>query len=291
MKFKQILFFILPILFLLSFEACSQKPQEKFNEEIAMDFVNQQIAFGPRIPGSDGAIAAQNFIQKEMGISGWKVEKQNFLFDNILLTNIIARSSNNPPKVIIGTHYDTRALSDNESSPSFQKIPVPGANDGASGTAILLVLGKILEKSNIDIWLVFFDAEDQGNLNGWEWSLGAQYFVEHLKFSPDNVLIIDMVGDDNLEIYRELTSSPILTESIWNEAEKLGYGDIFIQTEKYSIFDDHTPFINKGIPASLIIDINYPHWHLTSDTADKVSIASLEIVGKVILSWLENQYY
>lgn len=269
----------------------SMNPCEKFNGENAMDYVKQQLAFGPRIPGSDGSIAAQNFIQKEMEISGWIVEKQKFLFGDTSITNIIAKSSNNLPKVIIGTHYDTRAFSDNEPSPSLQSVPVPGGNDGASGTAIILELGKILEKSKIDAWLVFFDAEDQGNINGWEWSLGAQYFVDHLIFPPDNVLIIDMVGDANLEIYRELNSSTILTESIWIEAEKLGHDDIFIQTDKFSIFDDHIPFINKEISASLIIDINYPYWHLTSDTADKVSSTSLETVGQVVLSWLENKYY
>jgi len=267
---------------------CVQSEPISFDGNNALNYIEKQIEFGPRIPGSDGSNAVEELIKSELELTGWVVESQNFIFDHVNLTNIIAKSSNNPPEIIIGTHYDTRAFSDNEASLSLKKIPVPGANDGASGTAVLLELGRILSRKEHDIWFVFFDAEDQGNLGNWEWSIGAQYFANQLDSSPEFVIIIDMIGDENLEIYKENNSTISLVESIWLEAEKLGYESYFNQEYKFSIIDDHLPFINKGIPACLIIDLDYPYWHTTEDTLDKVSDNSLEIVGNVLISWLST---
>jgi len=279
-----IIVFLIPILL----SSCAQPKTNAFDGNNAVNYIERQIEFGPRIPGSANSDAMKGFVRGEMGVAGWIVENQDFVFDQENLTNIIAKSSINPPKVIIGTHYDTRALSDNEVSLSLQKTPVPGANDGASGTAVLLELSKTIERDELDIWLVFFDAEDQGNLENWEWSIGAQYFVNQLNFSPEYVIIIDMIGDANLGIYKEKNSTVSLVESIWDEAKKLGYSSYFFQDYKYSIIDDHLPFINKGIPTCLIIDLDYPYWHTTKDTLDKVSGESLKIIGDVLLSWLST---
>ena len=276
------------ILFSILLFGCVQSKPISFDGSNAINYIEKQIDFGPRIPGSDSSNAVKELIKSELESTGWIVENQNFIFDHVNLTNIIAKSSNSPPKIIIGTHYDTRAFSDNETSLSQKKIPVPGANDGASGTAVLLELGKILTREDLDIWFVFFDAEDQGNLENWEWSIGAQYFVNQLDSAPEYVIIIDMIGDENLEIYKENNSTISLVDSIWHEAEKLGYESYFIQDYKFSIIDDHLPFIDKGIPACLIIDLDYPYWHTTEDTLDKVSENSLEIVGNVLISWLST---
>lgn len=278
-----IFFFILTLLF-----CCVQSKPISFEGSKAIYYIERQLEFGPRIPGSASSDAMRDFIKKELELSGWIVENQNFIFDQENLTNVIAKSSNSPPKIIIGTHYDTRALSDNELSQSLKQTPVPGANDGASGTAVLLELGRTLSREELDIWFVFFDAEDQGNIKNWEWSIGAQYFVNQLNFSPEYVIIIDMIGDANLEIYKENNSTSSLVESVWYEAEKLGYQSYFIQDYKYSIIDDHLPFINKGIPTCLIIDLDYPYWHTTKDKLDKVSGKSLEIIGDVLVSWLST---
>jgi len=279
-----IVFFFIPTLLF----GCVPSNPITFDGSIAMKYIERQIEFGPRIPGSASSASMIDFVKKEMEFSGWIVENQNFIFDQENLTNVIAKSSNNPPKIIIGTHYDTRALSDNELSQSLKQTPVAGANDGASGTAVLLELGRTLSREELDIWLVFFDAEDQGNLGNWEWSIGAQYFVDQLNFQPEYVIIIDMIGDTNLEIYKENNSTASLVDTIWFEAEKLGYQSYFIQDYKYSIIDDHLPFINKGIPTCLIIDLDYPYWHTTNDKLDKVSCQSLEIVGDVLTSWLST---
>jgi Zn-dependent M28 family amino/carboxypeptidase len=176
-------------------------------------------------------------------------------------------------------------------------LPVPGANDGASGVAVLLEFARILppyldqitklEKDSFrQVWLVFFDAEDNGRLEGWDWILGSKAFVADLEMYPDAAVVVDMIGDADLNIYKERYSDTLLINEIWEQAKQLGYSDYFIPTYKYNILDDHYPFLVKGIPAVDIIDFDYPYWHTTSDTIDKVSSHSLQIVGDTLLAWL-----
>jgi len=172
-----IFFFILTLLF-----CCVQSKPISFEGSKAIYYIERQLEFGPRIPGSASSDAMRDFIKKELELSGWIVENQNFIFDQENLTNVIAKSSNSPPKIIIGTHYDTRALSDNELSQSLKQTPVPGANDGASGTAVLLELGRTLSREELDIWFVFFDAEDQGNIKKLGMEHRRPIFCESTKF-------------------------------------------------------------------------------------------------------------
>ena len=123
--------------------------------------------------------------------------------------------------------------------------------------------------------------------------IGTGFWVRKVLFKisrskPAKVVILDMIGDSDLNIYREQGSDPVLTDQIWQSAADLGYSDYFINKTKFSILDDHFPFLEAGIPAVDIIDFDYPWWHTTEDTADKVSPQSLEIVGKTILHWLES---
>ena len=137
-----------------------------------------------------------------------------------------------------------------------------------------------------EIWLVFFDAEDGFNIPGWGLSLGAQSFVEQLNRKPEAVVVVDMVGDSNLELPKDGLSNEKLVSEIWAAASNLGYEDIFRDEIGYNMLDDHTPFNEQGIPAAVIIDFNYPYWHTLADDIDKVSAASLEIVGNTLLAWL-----
>jgi Zn-dependent M28 family amino/carboxypeptidase len=116
--------------------------------------------------------------------------------------------------------------------------------------------------------------------------LGSRAFVESLTSNPDAVVIVDMVADQNLNIHIEKNSDLDLVQELWGIAEALGYEDIFINSPKYRMVDDHLPFIQAGIPAVDIIDFDYPYWHTVSDTTDKVSAESLGIVGDVVLEWL-----
>lgn len=258
-----------------------------FNEQRAFGYIEKQLAYGYRIPGSEASKSTSEFIRSELLKSGWKVSFQDFQFDGIPIRNIIAKNKLSPPEIIFGTHYDTRQTSDNELEVSEQMTPVPGANDGASGTAVLLELSYHLSNEK-SIWLVFFDAEDQGRINGWPWSLGADFFVQQLETDPNFVVIVDMVGDKNLEIYIEQNSNLELSTQIWGVAQSLGYNDIFIKESKYAILDDHIPFFKKELPAILIIDFDYPFWHTNEDTLDKVSGKSLKIIGDVLLKWVDS---
>jgi Zn-dependent M28 family amino/carboxypeptidase len=166
---------------------------------------------------------------------------------------------------------------------------VPAANDGASGVAVLLELARTLPEGEVPVWLVFFDAEDNGRIEGWDWILGSREFVANNPIRPQAVVIVDMIGDADLNIYKEQNSDPALTNAIWAVARDLGYGDRFLPEYKYSILDDHTPFLEAGIPAVDIIDFDYPYYHTLEDTPDKVSPQSLEIVGKTLWTWLSRQ--
>ena len=254
----------------------------------AYTHVEKQLQFGHRIPGTIASEKASLYISDVMKESYWHVEFQDFIHDGVAIRNIIAKNDSLNPKIILGTHYDTRKFSDQESEDKKKNLPVPGANDGASGTSVLLELGRIIPP-DMSIWLVFFDAEDQGNINGWDWSVGSRYFVNHLEFLPKSVVIIDMIGDKDLKIFREKNSDEVISNQIWTIAEELGNDKVFIDQEKYAMIDDHLPFIEKGIPASLIIDFDYPYWHTIEDTLDKISPESLQSVGDVLVRWLTEQ--
>ena len=286
MKFNFSILWIL--LFLLS--ACAAQPVQEtgreFSGEQALAYASQLMEFGYRTPGSEAIQQASLFIQQELSQYNWTVEFQDFEFQKTPLRNITAKRTDAAPDIIIGTHYDTRQISDQESDPALWAMPVPGANDGTSGTAVLMELARTLQDADINVWLAFFDGEDQGNISGWDWSIGAAYYAEQLETLPDEVIIIDMIGDTDLNVYREKQSDQQLTDALWAAAEELGYGEQIINEEKYSMIDDHLPFIDLGIPTSLLIDFDYPSWHTQADTLDKISAESLGAVGQILAQYL-----
>lgn len=261
-----------------------------FNGEQALADVQTQTAFGPRTPGSDGHAQVQDWIMSELEAAGWIVEVQSSVMMGHPIENIVARRSEEAPQLILGAHYDTRFFADNDPQPKNLGQPVPGANDGASGVAVLLELARVLPAESIPAWLVFFDAEDNGRIEGWDWILGSRAFVrQNPAVVPRAVVIVDMVGDADLNLYKEQNSTPSVRDEIWAVAAELGYGNVFIDKEKYSMLDDHTPFLEAGLPAVDIIDFDYPYWHTVEDTPDKVSAASLEAVGATLLEWITQQ--
>ncbi|MBN2501189.1 MAG: M28 family peptidase [Anaerolineales bacterium] len=262
-----------------------------FDGQRAYQDIKRQVDFGPRTPDSPGRAELIAWLQDELQQSGWSVEIQNAEQMGFPLQNVIARRGGGRPWIILGAHYDTRLLSDQEPEPADQTVPVPGANDGASGVALLLELGRVLptELPGGQIWLVFFDAEDNGDIQGRDWILGSRAFVNSLTANPDAAIIVDMIGDRDLEIYLERSSDLELATEIWSTAADLGYSDVFIPLPKYRMLDDHTPFLAAGIPAVLVIDFDYPYWHTAQDTPDKVSAESLQAVGSTLETWLEAQ--
>ncbi|HVF25113.1 MAG TPA: M28 family peptidase [Anaerolineales bacterium] len=260
-----------------------------FDGQRAYADVQTQVTFGPRIPGTEGHAKIREWIRDELVKAGWQVEIQESEALGHPIQNIIAKRNDQSPQIIIGAHYDSRMFADNDADIANRFLPVPGANDGASGVAVLLELARTLPEDTSPIWLVFFDAEDNGNIEGWDWILGSREFVKNNIMQPRAVVIVDMIGDADLNIYKERNSNAELTDQIWNTAKSLGYEDKFIPEYKHSMLDDHTPFVQAGLPAIDIIDFDYPYWHTMQDTADKVSAESLEIVGNTLWTWVTQQ--
>jgi glutaminyl-peptide cyclotransferase len=274
--------------------ACASVPEATtvpvtFDGQRAYADVQTQVGFGPRIPGSEGHAKILEWMRDELIKDGWQVEIQESEALGHPIKNIVARRSDEPPQIILGAHYDSRIFADSDPDPTQRTNFVPGANDGASGVAVLLELARSLPKETVPVWLVFFDAEDNGRIEGWDWILGSREFVKNNSVQPRAVIIVDMIGDADLNIYKERNSNPELTDEIWEVAKELGYESKFIPEYKHSMLDDHTPFLEAGIPAVDIIDFDYPYWHTVQDTSDKVSAESLQAVGDTLRAWIIKQ--
>jgi len=291
---KKLFILVIAMFFGMTFSGCvssssDSKEPISFNEERAFADVENQLAFGPRTPASEGHAKFITWLESELKESGWQTTIQQGEMMGHPIKNIVARRGDETPKILLIAHYDSRLLADNDPDPGKHSFPVPGANDGASGVAVLLELSRILPRDSVPLGLVFLDAEDNGHIPNWDWILGSRYFVSEMDFRPQAVVLVDMIGDADLNIYKEVNSDPGLTSQIWEVARNLGYEQYFIDETKHQILDDHVPFIEAGIPAVDIIDVEYQYWHTTMDTADKVSKKSLEVVGDTLLQWILNQ--
>jgi glutaminyl-peptide cyclotransferase len=292
MSYKRFLLVFISLILIISVTIFilprNKKPLE-FNADRAYQDVAYQLSFGPRTMGSEAHEQVAEWLITSLREQGWHVDTQETIISGKMVKNIIAKRGEGTPWVILGSHYDSRTYADQDPNPANRTKPVLGADDGASSVAVLLELARVIPKNiNKQIWMVFFDNEDNGTSSGTGWVIGSSYFVSQLVGMPDSVVILDMVGDKDLNIYMERNSDPQLNDEIWSTAKSLGYSQ-FIDSYKYGLLDDHTPFIQAGITAVDIIDFNYPYWHTTQDTLDKISANSLMVVGETILTWL-NEY-
>jgi glutaminyl-peptide cyclotransferase len=262
--------------------------QQTFDGQRAYQHVVAQCELGPRPTGSAAGWATGDYIMAELEESRWAVTSQEFTYQGVKGRNILGRRGRGPV-VLLGAHYDTRPYADYD--PTDKNRPILGANDGASGVAVLLELARSLDESQVrnEVWLVFFDAEDRGKLDGWPFSVGAEFFASELEEAPEYVVVVDMIGDTDQNIFFERNSDRDLQEQLWAIADSLGYQEHFIPEYKWRITDDHIPFAKRGIKAVDIIDFDYPHWHTTQDTPDKVSPESLQRVGRVLEKLLESK--
>lgn len=287
----------LVVLFIFGIVWTQKANKYKFNGQRALRDVEYQVSLGPRVPGSQAHRQTIEWLLAELRLAGWDAEIQEGQVMGHPIYNVVARLGSGRPWVILGAHFDSRLAADRDPIAESRALPVPGANDGASGVAVLVEMARTLpyylESQALEdqgkaqqIWLVFFDAEDNGGLPGWDWILGSRAFAADLEDKPDAAVIVDMIGDADLNIYKEKNSDPYLTEEIWAQAAELGYSEQFIPKYRHRILDDHIPFIELGIPAVDVIDFNYTYWHTTADSADKVSEQSLQIVGETLLAWL-----
>ena len=274
--------------YILAFSLNNQTGSKTFDGERAYNDVRTQVAFGPRIPGSEAHAKTLDWLRTNLESAGWQVKIQQSDMLNHPIQNLIAFRTEQPPKYMLGAHYDSRIFADHDPDVSKQSQPTPGANNGASGVAILLELARTLPADAPASWLVFFDAEDNGKIPGWDWTLGSKAFVSEMTIKPKAMLLVDMVGGVNATFYMDGNSDIQLRNSIWETALKLGYKDTFIPHVKYNILDDHIPFVQAGIPSVDIIDIDDKYWLTTSDTPEHVSSKNLQMVGNVLWTWLTD---
>lgn len=256
----------------------------QFDGELAFRLVQAQCALGPRPAGSGANRRCADLIASTLAACGWPVEEHLFTYRGVRCRNLLARNAAGPPALLLGAHFDTRPRADRESSRWRRRRPVPGANDGASGVAVLLALASVLAPPPGDLWLAFFDAEDRGRLDGWDYCVGSARLAATLQPRPAAVIVADMVGGTDARFFIERTSTPWLAEAVWRAAAGLGLGETFVATPWHAVLDDHTPFLQLGIPAAAIVDLDYPHWHRVTDTARHVSARTLGRVGAVLES-------
>jgi len=280
---------------------CSSSEVPDFNDDMAFSFLLDQCNIGARNPGSKGHKIVQRYLVSKLKEFGANVSVQPFdgiltTGDTLKLVNIIGNfNTGSKRRILLGAHYDTRPFADHDPDPSNRNTPIIGANDGASGVAALLEIARHLGRSNppIGIDIVFFDGEDYGREGVPEdYILGSSYFASHMKgYRPYSVIILDMIGEKNVEIRKEGYSRVVsadLLEEIYSIAHRLNIPE-FKDEEGVSLLDDHLPFVKRGIPSIDLIDFDYPYWHTIEDTPDKCSKESLGAVGMVILEFIWQQ--
>jgi len=274
-----------------------------FDAEAALRYVEEQVAFGPRIPNTDGHRRAGDWIQAHLDRTADSVEVQAFTHvtaagDTLQLRNFIGRFRPDlRERVLLFAHWDSRPHADQSRNLAEQELPVPGANDGASGVAVLLGVADVLATTppSVGVDLLFVDGEDYGTFTMPDGSLGPDVLLGSRHYAatladgdfPLYAVLFDMIGDADLQIYQEgysVSRAPEVVDRVWNVARDLGYGDVFQPTARYTLTDDHVPLLDRGVRAIDVIDFDYPPWHTVADTPDKVSARSLKIVGDVAVT-------
>ena len=264
----------------------------RFDSGRAWKDLEAQVAFGPRPSGSAALQKTREYILNELKKAGVDARQQVFIaktpLGEVSMANVIATiPGRRPERLALGSHFDTKL---------FRDIRFVGASDGASSTAALLELARVLKarQNEFTIELIFFDGEEAVV----EWSrnndntYGSRHYVATAQRDGSlktlrAFVLLDMIGDKDLVIRRDAASTPWLVDIVWSAAARIGHRSVF-SNEQTSVDDDHMPFINAGIPAVDIIDLDYPAWHTAADTLENVSARSLQIVGDVVLAALPD---
>ncbi len=270
----------------------------EFDGAAAFARLEAQCDLGPRVPNTDAHRRAQEMFADHFDSLGLQVTMQRFdkpdpySTETLKLVNIIAQlNPESRPRLLFAAHWDCRPRSEHDPDPARREEHLPGANDGASGTAVLLQLASHLRETDTELGidLVLFDGEDwgrPGDLNNY--LLGSREFTRLANADDyEYAIVIDLVGDKNQRFPREGFSvryEPDLVDAVWKRAATLGHGEVFVDFVTAPIHDDHLSLLSGGIPAIDIIDFDYPHWHTTADTPDKCSPQSLQRVGQLLLS-------
>ena len=279
----------------------SKSPVE-FNGRTALTYIQRQMSFGPRIPNKPGHQQEADWLLAELRARADTVIVQeiNHRLRNgevLHLRNFFARfRPQATERVLFLAHWDTRPMADKSANLAQQRMPVPGADDGASGVAVLLGVADALKArppaSGVD--LLFVDGEDYGDFaDTSDVLIGSRWFAAHQPpgYQPLFAVLFDMVGDKDLQIYQEgqsLAFAPEVVQRVWRVAAERGHDRQFIPSVRHTLTDDHVSLQKAGIHAIDVVDFDYPYWHTTEDTIDKVSAESLQIVGDVAVALIRQ---
>ena len=294
---------------LLAAGSCDRSPGARtaFSGERALEYARAQLAFGPRVPGTDGHRGAGDWIAEQMRARADTVIEQRWTHvtvdgDTLPLRNILAQfRPESDQRILYVAHWDTRPTSDNAPNLGERQLPVPGANDGASGVALLIALADVLHATPpaYGVDLLFVDGEDYGDFDvNKDVLLGSRYFANNLpspQYRPLFGVVWDMVGAEGARFYQEgysIQHAPEVVARVWQQADELGYRDTFVPRGGTSVTDDHLPLLEKGIRVIDVIPVDdraitYAHHHRPSDTIDKLSAATFQKVGDVALSLVQ----
>ena len=280
---------------------CSQPGEPaQFDADHAWEQLLLQCEFGPRVPGTAARDSVATHIARKLQGYGARLSFQQFEVDDpygdgqLRLINVIASfEPKRTRRVMLCAHFDTRPWSDQEDDDSLKTVPVLGANDGASGVAVLIEMGRLISlvsPPDIGVDLVFFDGEDygkQGDLSNY--LLGSKHFAANLAgYRPECAILLDMVAGIGTVIGKEsysLQNSAPLCNDLFERAQRLNL-DFFIPEPALAVYDDHIPLIQAGIPAVDLIATAYEHWHTTRDTPDKCSKDLMAQVGALLSDFL-----
>ena len=294
------------VLLLAATLACAGEPRSETAQRVerpafpgarAYELVEAQLEFGPRVPGTAGHEAQLEWMIERLATHADTVVVDRFRHvttagDTLPLANVLGRFNvADPDRLLFLAHWDTRPISDQSTDPEDRDTPVPGANDGASGVAVLLALGELfsLQPPPVGVDLLFVDGEDYGPTTADMFIGSSRYADQPLAGQPRYAVLLDMVGDRDPSFPVEEYSSryaPRVVQRVWGVARELGYGRLFPMTVRSPVQDDHVPLNEAGIPAVDIIDFDYGPgnslWHTPNDVATNVSPATLEVVGEVV---------
>lgn len=286
---------------------CADKPLPPlkvppFDAARAFADLEAQVEMGPRVPNTSPHEACLQYLQDTLATYANSIRLQKFTHlvqktgERVALTNIISSfGPNSGPRILLAAHWDSRPWADQDPDSANHLKPVPGANDGASGVAVLLEVGRILKKlpPPVGVDIVLFDGEDLGTSGAAQtYASGSRYFAQNknLKYAPYLGILLDMIGDRDLTVYKEAISdrmAPGVVDLVWSYAGRLGLSE-FKAEVRHEVADDHVPLLEVGIPCIDLIDFDYPYWHTVDDLPDKCSPASLEKIGRLVLAVIYN---
>jgi hypothetical protein len=266
-----------------------------FNADSAWAALTRQVAFGPRVPGSPAHRACGEWLAAELEARGGRVSIDNFTYEEKdgpvwPLVNILARfGPEGPGRILLVAHWDSRPWAEMDPDSTRRMDPIPGANDGASGVAVLLEVARLIGEADLPrgVDILFTDGEDLGHApDRTGYARGARRFATRGLNDYWRGVVLDMVGDAELKLPVEaysLARAPEVVDWVWARGAELS-PEVFLSTIGPGVFDDHMPLIDAGLPTADLIDMEYAVWHTTRDDLDAVSRRSLEAVGRVVLS-------